>query len=203
MTVGSHNEPYYLHPGLLRAKSGFFRGCLSGQYVESSANEITLPEDNDGAFGIFVDWVYSGKVAIDSGPLGTWKVILNAIILADKHICPELQNLLMDKLQDWFTKNEASPEDIIHLIKYDQQSSMVMRYLLKQLAYDLVKSGTVTDKSGRWIDLLTLDGNITKQLLEAVLEVKNAEGRSDPSNESHCLWHTHEGGADLGCSRSR
>ena len=61
--MGEVETEFTLHKKLLAARGGqFFAGILNGQFVESHANQVLLPEENPLAFELFVDWLYAGNI---------------------------------------------------------------------------------------------------------------------------------------------
>ncbi|KAF2117668.1 hypothetical protein BDV96DRAFT_464751, partial [Lophiotrema nucula] len=114
--VGPEKKAYTLHKALLVHHSGYFRGALSGDWVEAKEGTIHLEDVHTGAFNIFVNWIYAGQLPTSprSGEFaphdpeefpGCSFAIgrLRAYILADMLIVPSLKDALFDIEYKWYS----------------------------------------------------------------------------------------------------
>ncbi|PNH05732.1 ARM REPEAT PROTEIN INTERACTING WITH ABF2 [Tetrabaena socialis] len=75
---------FHAHRGLLCACSDYFKQLLGGEFVESSAQQLNLPEADADAFGVVLCWVYTGAADI---PAALAQAVAE---LADRLLLPEL-----------------------------------------------------------------------------------------------------------------
>ena len=67
--VGKDKRPFHVHRSLLRETSSFFKAALEGDFRESSEQKMDLPEEDEGSFDVFVQWLYDRRYEISR----TWK----------------------------------------------------------------------------------------------------------------------------------
>jgi len=48
--VGPDRTPFYVHQGLLKSASGFFKGALGHSFEENTKATVSLPEDDPNIF---------------------------------------------------------------------------------------------------------------------------------------------------------
>ena len=105
VVVGSETpeSTWHLHRNLAIKRSPFFRGALCSDFTESHTNTVDLPEDDNQAFAVFVQWLYStlheSEFSQDSFSSDI-KVdtLVKAYYLAVKLIADPLSEAVMTKL---------------------------------------------------------------------------------------------------------
>lgn len=55
---GDASEEYFIHQGLIRARSGFFDEALKGPWKESAEHKITLKEEEAAIFAVNLELLY-------------------------------------------------------------------------------------------------------------------------------------------------
>lgn len=60
--VGPKRKEWILHERLLRDRSQYFKMAFRGTFAETSLKEIYLEEDDPTIFGLFVDYIYGGRL---------------------------------------------------------------------------------------------------------------------------------------------
>lgn len=60
--VGPNKQSWMLHEYLLCDRVDFFRKAFQGGFKEATTKEIHLEEDDPGAFGLFVEWLYGSSI---------------------------------------------------------------------------------------------------------------------------------------------
>lgn len=78
--------------------SDFFSKAFNDGFIES-AGTIDLPEDSAGAFALFVDWMYRGKVPKGRGQSYV-DDLFDLYIFAEKLCLVTLKNKVIDSIQD-------------------------------------------------------------------------------------------------------
>ncbi|KAF2659990.1 hypothetical protein K491DRAFT_590022 [Lophiostoma macrostomum CBS 122681] len=62
--VGPSGEKFTIHKTLLVTSSSFCKAALSGDWKEAAEKSIKLPDHDAEAFGIYVKWLYTGRMYI-------------------------------------------------------------------------------------------------------------------------------------------
>ncbi|ETN42568.1 uncharacterized protein HMPREF1541_01725 [Cyphellophora europaea CBS 101466] len=141
VTVGSGAEAKTraLHKDLLKAKSRYFEGCLSGKFSESVNNQVTLPDMNPEAFGAFVVWAYTGKIESDDKDckIDRASKLVRLWILSDRLMCESLQNLCMDQLRSLLFGSHPQTADLVLIVDTLNLDSVLADYYIKQMAFDM------------------------------------------------------------------
>jgi hypothetical protein len=62
--VGEYERKFIVHEEPLRAHSRFFDAAMSGVWLESSERIIRLPMEGPKLFSVYVQWIYTSRVAL-------------------------------------------------------------------------------------------------------------------------------------------
>ncbi|KAL9032777.1 MAG: hypothetical protein Q9180_006312, partial [Flavoplaca navasiana] len=182
--VGSDEgaESWTIHKRLLAHHSPFFAAAFNGNFAESATNTVSLIEDDPDAFKLFVQWLYSGELALgelasDSKSLP--RVACLAWALGDKLQCPVFQDRAMLQLLAYH-KYEWLLEDTMRLIYNVSPSGSKLRsFAVDTICYDrLVKQnpGIATDGIVAVVDF-------NRDLLERIVTFDSTESGEDPCDE--------------------
>ncbi|KAF7193729.1 Kelch repeat and BTB domain-containing protein 2 [Pseudocercospora fuligena] len=101
---GDAKQQFLLHKNIISRHSKFFRAAFSGNFAESKDKSIELPEADPAIFKIWIQWAYSGNMALLSASeqeVGHE----NYALLARR--CGELY-VLADTLEDTLCRNTAT-----------------------------------------------------------------------------------------------
>jgi hypothetical protein len=100
--VGHEEQQFTVHKDTICAKSKFFRAARSERWnrlSEGKEKAIKLPETSVRDFQIYVHWVYTSKIEVDSGDATkTYADHLQAYILGDVLDDYQLRNAAMEQL---------------------------------------------------------------------------------------------------------
>lgn len=120
--VGSRATAFQIHTSLLIKQSPYFRACLTGPFLESTQQSITLADVSVEMFELLVTWLY--RAALIPAPFKDGKpayyTLLNLWILADRLCFEGLRNYIIDLMADLAdsTNSVLTPSDT--RILYDQ-----------------------------------------------------------------------------------
>ena len=103
MNVGKdkHQKSFYVQETLLRQHSLFFKKALSRDWKEKVERVVNLPEDESAVFAIYIEFLYSGNLAVMPDGLDP----IDAARLEQLRLCKVY--VLAEKLQDMETRNRA------------------------------------------------------------------------------------------------
>lgn len=135
--AGQRTQKWHLPKNLLTNVSPFFAAALTGSFAEAFSNSITLPEDDPGAFEVFIHWLYVG--IYDSDDVVVWapKSSTNAWVLGDKLGCPVFQDLAMDRLIDHHKNVKILAETLRLAYPKSTPGSKLRQYALDQFRWDM------------------------------------------------------------------
>lgn len=81
---------------MICSESEFFRAALNGPWTESQTRQVELSEENPAVFGLFVHWLYSGKVAVNTDERKAADLLFEAYKLGDKLRALRFMNYTID-----------------------------------------------------------------------------------------------------------
>ncbi|KAI8939430.1 hypothetical protein NX059_003210 [Plenodomus lindquistii] len=102
---------FYIHEGILVARSEFFKNTMSAGWKEAEEKVVRLPNDDPGVVALYEQLVYTGRIPIfdtDAERLSIWA---EGLMCGDQSLCQyeytSLSKLyvLADKLHDIGAKN--------------------------------------------------------------------------------------------------
>lgn len=73
VVVGSKEEAFYIHASALESSSEFFRSALKKEWAKKDDESIDLRDQDVEIFKIYVNWLYTSQVSVESDPAETVK----------------------------------------------------------------------------------------------------------------------------------
>ena len=95
IVIGDGAEVWCLHEAILAAGSTFFKAAMNSPFKEGSERKVTLPEEDNLAFQLFVQYLYTRTFHTNATGL-----LLKAYVLGDKLGAPNFKALALDKIFD-------------------------------------------------------------------------------------------------------
>lgn len=104
--VGSNEERFTLHKGIITNHSKFFKAACSGNFSEAKDKIIRLPEIDVDNFVTYLQWVYTGTIITGDEenadksdyPKKSFYSYIKLYVLADQLDDMRLRNAIMDVL---------------------------------------------------------------------------------------------------------
>ncbi|KAF2234762.1 hypothetical protein EV356DRAFT_426491, partial [Viridothelium virens] len=138
--VGSSRTEFFLHKDLLTSCSPFFAAALSGPFVESHTQTVTLPEEPLSSFEYFAQWLYTRSLAHDTTNARgqpTYFVLLDLYALADRLCVEALRNDVCDRIGHLAetTNSVPTPSDTWILCERIRDGAPVRRLVADLFAF--------------------------------------------------------------------
>lgn len=149
--VGPKATPFTLHTSLLTSQSSYFRAALTGPFLESSSNTITLDDIDVTHFQLLVSWLYTSVLPApfkDGRP--AYYTLLHVYALADRLGLEAARNTVIDVISELAdrTNSVLTPSDT--RILYDQiRESAPLRTLVLDL-FAFKKTDRLLEGHGDW-----------------------------------------------------
>lgn len=123
----------YIHKTLLQNASPYFRALKN--FKEDQEGVIELKDVSPKAFGVFAQWLYSGKLPSEPIYLEIDNLV-NTYMFADRVLVPKLKNFIIDEIQNLYHSNFISLSLILSLQeKGIAQTDGLMMYFIDCVAY--------------------------------------------------------------------
>jgi hypothetical protein len=107
--VGDKRKKFVVHKKLLCDSADYFKGVFTGDFEEARKAEMYMPEDNPGAFSLYVTWLYRSSI-----PMANTEAHLENLyelyFLADKLCLVDLKDKAMDTIQDMALKYDLKDQ---------------------------------------------------------------------------------------------
>ncbi|KAL9062612.1 MAG: hypothetical protein Q9157_008771, partial [Trypethelium eluteriae] len=138
--VGSSRTEFFLHKDLLTSCSPFFAAALSGPFVESHTQTVSLPEEPLSSFEYFAQWLYTRSLAHDTTNARgqpTYFVLLDLYALADRLCVEALRNDVCDRIGHLAetTNSVPTPSDTWILCERIRDGAPVRRLVADLFAF--------------------------------------------------------------------
>jgi hypothetical protein len=69
VVIGTEQEIFIVHTHHIALKSAFFKAAASEAWIEGRDRCVTVQEISPIVFGIYLDWVYTGRYSLRNAPL--------------------------------------------------------------------------------------------------------------------------------------
>lgn len=146
LLVGEGKTAFIVHEADLFEASSFFKAAFTSKFKESSERTMTLPEDDEAIFDIFVEWLYRQRYEIPSLPVGDPSKASNRLmqpvqlfLLADKYDVPTLKNLILFKMFlacKEGKRDSINHETVAYAYKHTTLRSSIRKLLVDWLAFN-------------------------------------------------------------------
>lgn len=182
-----HQKTYFIHSGILKAKSSFFRGCLDGSFIEAQKNEINLPEDEPELFHHVLACLYNLPLTLKDDDPAVPKLIY-LYSMADRLMLTEMRNHVVDALYDQFSRNTIRYATLRTLSECGLHESKAMDFLADEAGRELsVRYESVWSKN-EVFELYALSPALVKRVLDRWHTIQSV-GDTRPAA---CHYHEHE-----------
>jgi hypothetical protein len=172
-----------------------------------------LPEDDPGAFSLFIFWVY--RLTIPSLPAAKSSSyvtdLVHLCILAEKLMLFELLNRATDRLQDTLRElsEHLTKEAVLEVYRKTPSGSRLRRFGVHSLCYEILENRGTRANNKKYIRMKSL-----KQVLELAKEsedlcldlqfhlfsvnwstaINDMRTRDETSQHDRCFFHYHKEG---------
>jgi hypothetical protein len=171
VTVGESAKCWRVHRQLLCTASPFFKTALNSSFREGAERKVTLKEDDNIVFGLFVQWLYSGSFTCRSIEL-----LLRAYVLGDKLGAKAFQNMSFDKVHSLNSQQCLfTPQQAIWVSEKTLPNSALRKFTMHTMAFGFLQ-GTLKPTEEDWMLLLP----ISVEILRCVRVIAEAQ--------QHCTW---------------
>lgn len=136
--VGPKQTPFHIHTSLLITQSSYFRVALTGHFLESTTNCITLEDVSVEQFQLLTSWLYSSILPTpfkDGKP--AYYTLINIYALADRFALEGLRNAVVDVISDCAdrTNSVLTPSDTVTLYEDIRDSAPLRQLILDLFAF--------------------------------------------------------------------
>ena len=183
--IGPKRKKYHLHKDLLCNRSTFFENALIGGFKEEEECALCLPDDDVGAFVLFVQWIY-GAPLTKATSVETVRTLLALYVMAEKFCMEVLKNCAMDLIRPFYGPLGKLPpaEHIAYVYSNTPDSSPMRRFITNLVTYDLFSARVEMPLDV--LDLMRKGGDFAADFALATLQ-----NPGDPSGGKKCAWHEH------------
>jgi len=191
--VGAKCKKFHLHNGLLSDRSDFFRKALGGGFQEQDERAVYLPDEDVGAFELFVRWIYGAPLRAPSD-LDSFTRHLALYVMAEKFCMEPLKNLLMDAIRTYYRFNgiRGGPEQMEYVYENTPADSSLRLFLVRAAAYGVV-ARINQELPKNFLELLKKGGDVAADFTSALLRSSAIRPRTTaPSMELDCAYHEHK-----------
>jgi hypothetical protein len=128
VVVGPEGQRFGIHKDRLCSSSAYFKAAFEGRFQEAARGEVVLKGKNAMAFGVMVEWLYTGNITEElcqdrglsnvqklAKDRPTFSQLLDVWILADYLLAPQLQNFLVDLMEAKHMKRADPPSTTSHI----------------------------------------------------------------------------------------
>lgn len=196
----AERKTYFVHKDLLSTHSGYFKACLSSNaaWKEGEEKKVVLAEDNPGAFGTIVSWLYKESEALNifNCAKNASNDVREPYKLADKLLMPAFKNDLMDKLRQQLLVEGlvVGPSHIKTIRDAGLAHSTLYNLSLRQCAWTMCNLPNIFSNLEGEQKPLKTDADVAQACLLAVQSCL-VEKWIDPRLEIGCVYHDHSDGS--------
>ena len=163
---GQDLESWSLHRSLLTHHSPHFATGLTETPRGSRLHTIKLPEDDPDAFALFVQWLYTGRIAARRDKLPA--VVCHAWVLGEKLQCPAFQDRVMCRLLACHVSEALNEETVQLIYEISPAGSLLRAFAVDQFFWNRGENTSVPPQIGVAGVMAVVDFN--KDLLERLCD---------------------------------
>lgn len=172
--IGPENsqETFIVHKDLICHYSPFFSTAFNSTFTEGLTKTMTLPDVDLNNFGLFVHWLYTQKIDLNTQNSDAVLPLAQLWTLAERFQAIKLQNSIMDHLRilvEFAEKHNL--KDFLHYAYESKETNPLKRLAAYRMAWKTTKQALAA-----WIDHLP-EG----VLVDIVMSLKKEHVRGKPS----------------------
>jgi hypothetical protein len=127
-------KDFVVHKAVICFYSPFFRSAFNGCFSEGASQSMIFPTFPLEAFGTFVDWIYSQKIAdADGTAVPNIHELVYLYIVAGQLLVPKLQNSIIDLIVEVVSETNALPAAVFHHLYQETTESSPLRRIFVDL----------------------------------------------------------------------
>lgn len=195
--VGPENREFKIHKKLLSSQCAVFDRMFNGAFQEGVTQTATLPEDDVGAFGCFLTWLYQDKLKPEV--FNDCETMISLFAFAEKYGIVRLMDHFMDTLVHRDKHGNAGPASSNALAIYasTHDHSRFRLYVSRMLAFTLDSLPDKDSARSKEIrDAFTKNADLMMDFLGHYRGMRG-ELLEDPREVPACDYHQH--GKDEPC----
>ncbi|KAF7949362.1 uncharacterized protein EAE97_002871 [Botrytis byssoidea] len=143
LIVGPRRKEFAVHKKLICDSCDYFRKAFCGPFKEAGEGIIYLIEDSADAMGLFVEWLYRGKI-YSGRTHAHFNTLIKLYLLTEKWCLYELGNTVIDNITSllWFAGDlqfeycYLHPDVVNHIWNETGEKSPFRRLCIEQLVWD-------------------------------------------------------------------
>ncbi|KAI9810842.1 MAG: hypothetical protein M1827_006049 [Pycnora praestabilis] len=195
--VGAEDTPFSLHKDLLCSRSPFFNSALRNIFLETTTQQVVLPEDDVETFQYFIQWVYSKELShedVDDTLHPQLLPLYQLYAMADQFQVKSLKNAIIDYIVDVHAKRHITPEHTIWLYENVPEKG------LRKLLVDIFAWSSDTEIL-RAVPEESYHHTFLYDLAVKLKELK--QGWSRPWVDDLCAYHDHDSDTTRDCNKRK
>ena len=142
LLVGEAKTAFQVHEADLFEASPFFKAAFTSDFRESGERTMTLPEDDEATFDLFVEWLYHQRYHLPPPPKANAKEKdrsmqpLQLYVLADKYDIRRLKSLIISQIFTAFKQHSLSLYDtaIVYAYRHTSPNSTIRNLIADHVA---------------------------------------------------------------------
>lgn len=196
--VGAKRKTFRLHEDLLCDRSDYFRATFQGEFAEAKSKELYLPDDNDAAFELFVNWLYGGDFRMEPpGNDEQLSAYFGLLALAEKILIEHLRNVATDHIRGYYRDSKArvSARDLSFVFE-NTTGFFMQRSMAAVAAMQTLKTGHNKGLPADFRELIMKGGEVAAALAKYLLysqdhgKVSRIDHLLDLTRS--CAFHCHD-----------
>ena len=109
--LAADSETFSVHKNRLIRESKFVATRLGQNWSGLSSSTVDLQNFSSDIVGIFVEWLYSKKVATSDQKYARWVALFRAFVLGDYLVSPSFQNDVISAMGELKNETKDWPQD--------------------------------------------------------------------------------------------
>lgn len=176
MVVGDDPaNTWHLHRPLLCSQSRYFNAIVSSRFKEGIENKVTLDEEDNAVFALFVQWLYSRGFST-----GNMDLLLRAYVLGDRLGAPGFANFALDRIFIDARWHPFTPEQVIWVTEHTMPTSALRKLIIDTIAFRTL-TGSLTSFSEESLEVLApVHGDILLAITQLSRENLRANNYAAP-----------------------
>ncbi|TEY38750.1 hypothetical protein BOTCAL_0478g00030 [Botryotinia calthae] len=140
LIVRPKRKTFAVHKKLICDSCDYFRKAFCGPFKEAEEGNIYLEEDSADAMGLFVEWLYRGRIDF-RGTQAHFNTLIKLYLLTEKWCFYDLGNNVMENIIRFFWEAEHEscnlpPNVVNHIWNETEEKSPLRRLCIERLVWD-------------------------------------------------------------------
>ncbi|KAF2869209.1 hypothetical protein BDV95DRAFT_114956 [Massariosphaeria phaeospora] len=145
-----HCKMFYVHSGLICARSLYFRTTMNGRWLEADEQAVSLPEDDPAVVATYLGLLYTNRLHLPQTIHSQYNWLIRLYVFAERMMDTESKNIVVQAMMARAKEGYCPPSNAISTLYDGTPETSLARNLFVVIRYLCFKTHDSHDSTVWW-----------------------------------------------------